>query len=183
MKEITERDDRRLVSRYLWKLCSKKISIDDFVYGIYNNAREKADELFDKIATGLYKAKDWKRLDKIFMVKRDGMAGMVEEIYGDGRIILSGPHTEDAVWDKGKIVDVEDTKDNCLGDGLMRWRDYGRKYFNEWILRREAAWISGLDEDELPPIVAYKEGIGKKTEERKSFFEVLIQFLRRIFRK
>jgi len=186
MKELTGKDERRLVSKYLWRLCSGKISVDDFVYGIYEDAGEKADDIFDRLATGVYKAKDWRRLDRIFIVKRAGMAGMVEETYGDGRIILAGPHTEDAVWDDGRIIDVEDTRENCIWDGLMRWIDYGEKYYNKWILRREAAWVAGLDEDELPPIADHKEVIRRRerphVEKRESFFEILVKFFRRIFR-
>ena len=190
---IEEIEMRRLLAKSLRKISLKKLTMEEFIKRIYERARdEKEAKIILKILKdGLLKAKDWRRLDQIMPVKRANMAAMVEEIYGDGRIIISGPHPEDKIWDNGKIVDVEDTKENCLWEGFMRWKDYkDLNRENAWLLRREAAWVAGLDEDELPPIpeeYLEKEAIPTKPvkiEERKeTIIEALIRFFRRFFRK
>ena len=123
----------------------------------------------EKIANGVYKAKDWRKLNQIMPVKRANMAAMVTEEYGDGRIVISGPHPEDRIWDNGRIIDVEDTKENCLWEGFTRWVDYKNiNRENKWLLGREAAWVAGLDEDELPPIPEeYLELIKEREKARK----------------
>ena len=185
-------NDRRaikIISRSLREMRHKKISVEEFIMEIYKHAKdeEEADEWIDKIANGIYKAKDWRKLNQIMPVKRANMAAMVTEEYGDGRIVISGPHPEDKIWDNGRIIDVEDTKDNCLWEGFMRWIDYKNKgRQNRWLLRREAAWVAGLDEDELPPIpeeyleeeiISRPKPVGK----RGGFIEALIRFFRRLF--
>jgi len=117
------------------------------------------------------------------------MAALVTENYGDGRLVISGPHSEDDIWDDGRIIDVEDTDENCLWDGFMRWIDYGDKGKpNKWFLRREVAWAAGLNEDELPPIP--EESPEKKVippkkpvKRRESLIEVLLRIFRRWFKK
>jgi len=52
-------------------------------------------------------------------VKRANMAAMVEEEYGDGRVLICGPHPEDPIWENGWIERSSETKENCLWDGLM----------------------------------------------------------------
>lgn len=178
---------RREVARSLRNVYLKKLSTEEFVKRLYKKfGEDKADRLFEIIAEGIYKAKDWVKLEQIMPVRRANMAAMVEEEYGDGRVLICGPHPEDPIWENGKIYPLPDTKENCLYEGFMRWKDY--EWLNKrnyWFLRREVAWAAGLDEDELPPIPEHKEVIGREekphVEKRESFFEILIRFFRRIF--
>ncbi len=184
--EFVRREDKRLIANLFWKLHRRRISLDEFIIELYKEAEKqnRLVEIIEKIANGLYKAEDWQNLHRQFIVKRKGMAAMVEEIHGDGRMIISGPHTEDKVWDGGYIKSVDDTPDNSLWDGLMRWHDYSPPYFMEWILRREAAWIAGLDEDELPPIpekYLERKEIPAKPAKEEGFIEILIRLFRRLF--
>lgn len=176
-----------ILIKSLREITLEKLTVEEFIKRIYDRARDEkeAKTILKILKEGLLKAKDWRRLDQIMPVKRANMAAMVEEIYGDGRVIISGPHPEDRIWDNGRIVDVEDTKENCLWEGFMRWVDYkDLNRQNAWLLRREAAWIAGLDEDELPPIPAeYLEKETIPTRPKETFLEVLIGFLRRLLKK
>lgn len=190
--EFAKREDKRLIAKLFWKLHRRRISIDEFLIELYKEAEKqnRLEEIMEKIANGLYKAKDWNNLHRAFIVKRKGMAAIVEEAHGDGRIIISGPHTEDKVWDGGIIKSVDETSENCLWDGLMKWHYHSTPYFIKWILRREAAWVAGLDEDELPPIpeeylekeIAPIKPL-KPQKREETFIEVLIRFFRRLFGK
>ena len=187
---IEEIEMRRLLAKSLREISLKKLTMEEFIKRIYEKAKDEKDAntIFKILKDGLLKAKDWRRLDQIMPIRRANMAAMVEEIHGDGRMIISGPHTEDKVWNGGYIKSVKDMPDNSLWDGLMRWHDYSPPYFMEWILRREAAWIAGLNEDELPPIpekyLERKEipaKPAKPEEKEESFIEILIRLFRRLF--
>ena len=171
--EFVGREDKRLILKLFRKFYHKR-TLDDFLIELYMETESKGKlEIIEKIMRGLYKAKDWVNLHRAFKIKRGGMAAMVEETHGDGRVIISAPHTEDRVWDGGVIRSVDDVQGNCLWNGLMKWDNYGIRYFNDWILRREVAWISGLDENELPPIP-------ERYLEKSSLVKKLIRFLKEL---
>lgn len=188
---IDDRKVRRVASRSLLELTQERISAEEFVMRIYKHAKDEKEgnRFLEAIAEGIYKAKDWKLLNQVMPIKRAGMAALVTENYVDGRLVISGPHSEDDIWDDGRIIDVEDTDENCLWDGFMRWIDYGDKgKQNKWFLRREVAWAAGLNEDELPPIP--EESPEKKAmtpkkpvKRRESLIEVLLRIFRRWFKK
>ena len=113
---------------------------------------------------------------------------MAIETYGKGRIVISGPHPEDPIWDNGTLIDKNDTDNNNLWDGLIKWQ--GRKNIgdhNKWFLRREVAWAAGLDEHQLPPLpgqIEQPEPDEKKpSQPKKTIIELLIEFVKKLFTK
>ncbi len=178
---------KRYIAKSLRELSLKKLTEEEFIKKIYREYDEDvADEIFEILYEGVAKAKDWNKLGQIMPVKRANMAAMVEEEYGDGRVLICGPHPEDPIWENGWIEPSPETKENCLWDGLMRWEKFkwlGKK--NYWFLRREVAWAAGLDENELPPIPEeYTEKVlPSKPVKRYTLIEILMRFFRSLFRK
>ncbi|MCJ7570330.1 MAG: hypothetical protein MUO82_00410 [Candidatus Thermoplasmatota archaeon] len=161
---------RGILSKSLQDLIKGKISDEELMKSIYENAKndDEARDVMRKLYKGLAKATDWKRLSENFNIDLHEMSVMVTETYGDGRISLFGAHPEHKIWKGGKIVEENETKNNCLWDSLHRWVDYeyyeddegeSRPYY--WFLCREVAWAAGLNEDELPPVSQEKITICK----------------------
>ncbi len=128
---------------------------DEYLEEIYTNAiiNPKQEYKLSILVEGLWKASDWKKSDKIVQTNRKNMAAIVTETYGAGRIVISGPHPEDHIWDGGRIVEMEDTDNNSLWIALNKWEGIQNKSNdNCWFLRREVAWAAGLNEEQLPPI-------------------------------
>jgi hypothetical protein len=84
-------------------------------------------------------------------------AAAVATSYGEGNVVLYGPHPEHRVVVNGTVREY-------LGHGIPNFAGPVERYvfnyfgemlshdYNWWIVRRSAAWAAGLSEPELPPV-------------------------------
>lgn len=86
-----------------------------------------------------------------------GSAAAVATTYGEGRVVLYGPHPEHRVMVNGTIKEY-------LGHSILNFAGPMERYvfnyfgemlgeeYNWWIVRRSTGWAAGLLEPELPPV-------------------------------
>ena len=84
-----------------------------------------------------------------------GKPAAIADNYGDGRVVVFGPHPEHPVYFNEKIVESEDSDNNHMyfGDRLYQktWTSENATY-NWWIIRRSVAWAAKIPDEALPPI-------------------------------
>jgi glutamine amidotransferase-like uncharacterized protein len=88
----------------------------------------------------------------------DSYAG-VSNSYGDGRVVLFGPHPELILTLNGTIYEYLDRglslylpKFIAPPQFVFSYIGEMASYTNHWMMRRSAAWAAGLSEDLFPPI-------------------------------
>jgi len=86
-----------------------------------------------------------------------GSAAGVATTYGEGNVVLYGPHPEHRVVVNGTVREY-------LGHGIPNFAGPVERYvfnyfgellgeeYNWWIVRRSVAWAAGLSQPELPPV-------------------------------
>jgi len=94
--------------------------------------------------------KDWEKQKEMIRTNVRGKAAAVANEYGQGRVVIFGPHPEYPSWEGGYLEEAEDTPHNRMGE-LFRWRS-NKWVSNEWIILRSAAWAVGIPDEELPSI-------------------------------
>ena len=94
--------------------------------------------------------------DKILETNISGKPAAIADTYGDGRVVIYGPHPEHPVYFDEHIVESDDTNRNFL---WFKERLYKKNFqqenvsYNWWIVRRSAAWTAKIPDSDLPPIV------------------------------
>lgn len=141
---------------------------------IFINKNEKWDSI--------WKITDWDPTDMPIITDYANKSSLVAFNYPEGnenagRILLSGCHPELTIWERSGnyIKQVEDTDNNRLYDGLIRWmNDSGTpedpsddRPLNEsdyiinplkWFVRREVAWAyNKIPDDYYPPVYGRSE--------------------------
>ena len=113
-------------------------------------------------ASAYFMAGDWEYTNRKIELNLSNKPCMTAEIYPNnnkGRIVLSGPHPEYPVWWGGHIEPMPDTDKNCLYEGFFKWTNitpFDETPENElshtwWIVRRQAAWVAKVLDNDLPP--------------------------------
>lgn len=86
-----------------------------------------------------------------------GMAAAVATTYGEGNVVLYGPHPEHRVVVNGSVEEY-------LGHGIPNFAGPVERYvfnyfgqrlsedYNWWIVRRSTAWAGGVPQEHLPPL-------------------------------
>jgi hypothetical protein len=93
--------------------------------------------------------------DVILETHLAGKPAAIADNYGDGRVVVYGPHPEHEVLFDEQIIESEDTNNNHL---FLKDRLYKKEYTNEnlsynwWVVRRSVAWSANVPDDSLPPI-------------------------------
>jgi len=114
-----------------------------------------------------YLAGDWEKTDKIIELDFANKPSITAEVYPNenkARIILSTAHAEYMIWNGGHIEEIDENKFSCLATGLHQWKNITKlsdtlEYeltHNWWILRRFAAWVAKVPDEDLPPICSSK---------------------------
>jgi len=155
IQEISENADTRF---HVWRYDNPLPATAPM--GAINNYSNPTDADLDEYA-------DWleDNMDFPYLVDYDKISGeyidtyvsdsgaIVADTFGDGSVIVFGPHPEDWTWTNGYIQDNNDTDSNTLIKGLYHWGgNYVKQDEPEWMIIRGAAWAIGLDDSELPPI-------------------------------
>jgi len=108
-------------------------------------------------------AGDWTLSNTIIETDLKNRPAITTEIYpndNQGRITLCAAHPEYMIWYGGFLKEKDDTKYNCLGNGLLQWDnidlvdDSIDKLITHtwWLVRRLVAWTAKVPDCDLPPI-------------------------------
>lgn len=111
---------------------------------------EKAPIHFWKKVNG-----EWK-IEKPVKTDLKGEYAAIATTYGNGRVVLFGPHPEELVMVGGHVEEFLGRNKYTLfrENYLYRWVNGtpANWSYNWWILRRAVAWAAGVDDEHLPPI-------------------------------
>ena len=104
----------------------------------------------------------WKRVNGEWVIDRPvktdlkGKYAAIATTYGNGRVVLFGPHPEERTVLGGHVEEFLGRNKYTLyrEDYLYRWVNGTPQNwsYNWWILRRSVAWAAGMDDKHLPPI-------------------------------
>lgn len=114
-----------------------------------------------------YFAGDWEITEKIIESDLADRPAITTEIYPNenkGRITLCTAHPEYMIWHGGHIKAQDDSKFNCLANGLYQWHNINKvsghidDYITHtwWLVRRLVAWTAKVSDDDLPQISKQK---------------------------
>jgi len=176
---VPENPDRnvKILARYPVKDLSEDTSIQihawKYVGGIHGLLfaffkalkfiKKESDSLKNVFLYTYYFAGNWVLTDKIIKLDYSNKPSIAAEIYpneNEGRILLCTSHPEYMIWLDGHIVEMENTKFNCLGTGLHKWQEIAplsktakkELTYTWWIVRRFVAWAAKVSDGHLPPI-------------------------------
>ncbi len=116
-----------------------------------------AEEISEKAPIHFWKKEngEWKIVGD---VKTDlkGLYAAIATTYGDGRVVLFGPHPEEKTVIGGHVEEFLGRNKYTLYrlDYLYRWVNGTPMNwsYNWWILRRSVAWAAGVPDAHLPPV-------------------------------
>lgn len=98
---------------------------------------------------------DWDPTGEIVKTYIKGKPAIIASEYGEGRIIVSGPHPEfSIVYHSKQLSESGENDANSLGD-IYRWKNQGNEIpeYNWWLLRRMVAYVApNCPDSDLPPI-------------------------------
>ena len=100
----------------------------------------------------------WKVWKNVSTNLKDTFAG-VSNCYGDGRVVLFGPHPELILTVNGTIYEYLDRGFSLYLPRVIAPPQFVFSYIgemasftNHWMMRRSAAWAAGLSEELFPPM-------------------------------
>jgi len=104
----------------------------------------------------------WKKVNGKWVIDRPiktdlkGKYAAIATTYGNGRVVLFGPHPEERTVLGGHVEEFLGRNKYTLyrEDYLYRWVNGTPQNwsYNWWILRRSVAWAAGVEDEHLPPI-------------------------------
>ena len=129
------------------------------------------DDLFGEITPIAFYAEEisekapihfWKKINGEWKIVGDvktdlkGLYAAIATTYGNGRVVLFGPHPEEKTVIGGHVEEFLGRNKYTLyrQDYLYRWVNGTPMNwsYNWWILRRSVAWAAGVSEGHLPPV-------------------------------
>lgn len=80
-----------------------------------------------------------------------GQYAVVASTYGNGRLVLFGPHPERNTFFDGHVEEFP-VRNSRFTWFIYNWvsNNSSTMSYNWWILRRSIAWVAGLEKDEMP---------------------------------
>lgn len=125
--------------------------------------KHEQDTLKNLFLYTFYMASGWKKTEKVIELDFSHKPCITTEEYPNknkGRIVLCTTHPEYLVWWQGHIVEMNQDKSTCLGNGLYQWQDIAplskdaskELTHTWWMVRRFTAWAAKVPDTHLPPI-------------------------------
>ncbi len=115
------------------------------------------EEISDKAPIHFWKKVNGKwQIVKPIKTDLKGKYAAIATTYGNGRIVLWGPHPEELAFLGGHVEEFLGRNKYTLyrKDYLYRWVNGTAQNwsYNWWILRRSVAWAAGIKDEHLPPL-------------------------------
>lgn len=180
-EEMSENESTRI---YAWEYTGGVIGLLKALPKGIKLCREFNDPLRFAPTYAYFEARDWEPTNKIIEMNFSNKPCMTAEIYPnekEGRIILCGLHPEYPIWWGGHLESIENTNENCLGNGLYIWKDTIPKNetiedentYNWWIVRRQVAWAAKIPDNDLPPVYGPSQVCDIEPYNQSSNFTIL----------